>query len=532
MKLSLDVLIEKISDRVVQTPDIDPASVRFLGVRVVSQQDTSLDPDYLYICAPSVLYRVGSAFFHDVFVVVRTCPEEYRPEKAIVLDEDVDMRVVTNCLIDLFDQINHLELSVKELIIEGSSYQPFFDLARELFPECLIVMTDSAYNLVCKTMEKTGNEYLDGILARGFYSKHDMDLISAYGYFEDERKYFKPILYPADQTISGFPYLVRSFRRYGATFSFVGCYFLNHKATLLSLTMFQCLTDGIGRYMDHNGLHAEEFPRNQQLVDDLINGKDGTDVFLSDRCTRLKIPFEGKFRLGVIQTEADNNIKAAQMANQLKIYCTVRNYGIFQYNTKIVILFQDWYGQDVKYQVDFEDAWQAFIRTLSSGHASLGLSIVFHSVRQFGAAYHQALAALNCGGPLKPGAVYHYSTYCIHDMLETYGKTMPLETVYTKYLDELDDVKPTSGLSNLALLYVYLALERNVAQTAKCVHMHRNGVLYRIEKIRDRLKLDLNSPEVRFRLLLSYKTLEHLGRIDLSEFILQEDDIPSESFIE
>ena len=68
------------------------------------------------------------------------------------------------------------------------------------------------------------------------------------------------------------------------------------------------------------------------------------------------------------------------------------------------------------------------------------------------------------------------------------------------------------------MLYVYLISERNIALTARRVHMHRNGVLYRIQKIQYTLGLDLDSADVRLRLLLSFKILDMKGRIDLRLF--------------
>lgn len=56
-------------------------------------------------------------------------------------------------------------------------------------------MTDSAYSLVSSTMHSVPqNEYLDGIVQRGFYNKTDLDLMASKGYFEDERKYKAPVL--------------------------------------------------------------------------------------------------------------------------------------------------------------------------------------------------------------------------------------------------------------------------------------------------------------------------------------------------
>ena len=73
-------------------------------------------------------------------------------------------------------------------------------------------------------------------------------------------------------------------------------------------------------------------------------------------------------------------------------------------------------------------------------------------------------------------------------------------------------------------MYVYLSVERNVAHTARLVHMHRNGVLYRIEKIKDTLGLDLESSEVRLRLMISFKIMEYLGKVNLDVLPAPEDE--------
>ena len=173
---------------------------------------------------------------------------------------------------------------------------------------------------------------------------------------------------------------------------------------------------------------------------------------------------------------------------------------------------------DVKEMSTFSENWQALERTIVANKAYMGVSLGFSTMQQFATAYRQALNCASLGREQKPGkCVYYYSEYYIFDMLRKYNESIPLQSVYTSYLDELDDGKGGS-FSNLELLYVYLISERNIALTARRVHMHRNGVLYRIQKIHDMLKLNLESPDVRLRLLISFKILEMEGRISLEPF--------------
>jgi DNA-binding PucR family transcriptional regulator len=53
-------------------------------------------------------------------------------------------------------------------------------------------------------------------------------------------------------------------------------------------------------------------------------------------------------------------------------------------------------------------------------------------------------------------------------------------------------------------LYIFLSNERNVVATAKCLFIHRNSLLYRLQRIERLISADLEDVNVRMYLLLSY----------------------------
>ena len=110
------------------------------------------------------------------------------------------------------------------------------------------------------------------------------------------------------------------------------------------------------------------------------------------------------------------------------------------------------------------------------------------------------------------GQGYHYSKYYLNDMLECYREKFALDDVIVRYLDQLAGERGYSN-SNLLLLYHYLNTERNISLTAKRVHMHRNSVIYRLQRIQDVLNLDLDDPDVRLRLMITFKILRMEGKL-------------------
>ena len=68
-----------------------------------------------------------------------------------------------------------------------------------------------------------------------------------------------------------------------------------------------------------------------------------------------------------------------------------------------------------------------------------------------------------------------------------------------------------SGKNNTELyktLKIYLKLERNALQTAKALFIHRSSLFYRIERITQLTKINLDDPKERLILQLSYCLME------------------------
>ena len=45
--------------------------------------------------------------------------------------------------------------------------------------------------------------------------------------------------------------------------------------------------------------------------------------------------------------------------------------------------------------------------------------------------------------------------------------------------------------------------------------MHRNSIIYRLQKIQDFLEINMEDPDVRLRLMVSFRILEMTGRLQL-----------------
>lgn len=310
------------------------------------------------------------------------------------------------------------------------------------------------------------------------------------------------------------PVILRSYIANGMFYSFSGCYFPGRLPTMVDQELFRCFTEQLDHYFRETGFYSQSMPQRQQMIHDLLRYGEENPELVRDRARGLRLPETGDFRLGYVEfDEQASTSKAGYMVLQLRAWSNVANYGVMQYQNSVLILFQDWHDYPVGEQLLFRERWDELLTLLGKNHAHIGVSLLFTELGRLRMGYDQARTAIEIGRKLDPDALeYHYSKYYLNDMLECYREKFALDDVIVRYLDQLAGERGYSN-SNLLLLYHYLNTERNISLTAKRVHMHRNSVIYRLQRIQDVLNLDLDDPDVRLRLMITFKILRMEGKL-------------------
>lgn len=146
-----------------------------------------------------------------------------------------------------------------------------------------------------------------------------------------------------------------------------------------------------------------------------------------------------------------------------------------------------------------------------------GVSSVFSGLENMDLAYQQAQIALGFRGAIDresaaneaplPRGSYFFEDALLYYLVDPTAKDerfmrFSFSTSIVSILWEEDLENDTSYL---ALLWFYLQSERNATLTAAKLHMHRNTVLYHIDKIQKRFDFDLDMKSARDWLLLNFK---------------------------
>jgi len=493
-----------------------PFHFKWVQLLCPDQPDT-LSDETLYVSDAKTLRKLPKRAFQDHFFVFRANGSDisrYREFlNGILFDGAFSVGEVFNHLLRMFDRVRDLDNRITLAVGKKAGYVPIMDVAKEMFPGHPVVVVDSAYNIIAATHNQiSGNDSVNQLLTHKYYGKDSLKKMADYGYFRGSEKFLDTVLVQLPN-ISGCPVLVRSYHENGVFYSFIACYFVDGGPSLLEQYLFNRLTDLMDIYLRETDFFYQTILRQQQVLHDLINDHSLSPEAIADNCKELWIPRTGNFCLGYTSSENESSISASHLSSQLHIWCDVQNYGVFQYGDAVLILFQDWSSGDYSDSLHFQDRWAEMVEMISGNQAKLGISLPFRDIADLPTAYEQAKTAVTIGQRLHPEETdFSYAQYYLYDMLDYYDQKIDLDTVYIQYLDALPG-KSDERNSDLILLYNYIKTERNISATAKSAYMHRNSVIYRLQKIEDQLKLDLDDPEVRLHILLSFKILEMKQRL-------------------
>lgn len=130
------------------------------------------------------------------------------------------------------------------------------------------------------------------------------------------------------------------------------------------------------------------------------------------------------------------------------------------------------------------------------------ISLPFDTLSLLSARYNQALFVLTCAE--KTPGQYMSEDYMLSYLLRSLSEENKRQNLIHPALGILKkyDFEKKSDLYNT--LYTYLQNERSIIQSSQELHIHKNTLIYRLQRIDALANLNLSSPDVRLYLLLSY----------------------------
>ena len=145
-------------------------------------------------------------------------------------------------------------------------------------------------------------------------------------------------------------------------------------------------------------------------------------------------------------------------------------------------------------------------------HLRIGVSNVFFRLENFAKRYAQARRALELSARLNPGeSVCRYADCLFYDLLDKTGEGESLGLYCHPALSLLSRYDHENGGDLYHTLETYLECDCSVKKTAEKLYIHRNSLNYRLERIQELTRIQLDSSHTRFLLSMSYMIDHFIG---------------------
>lgn len=254
------------------------------------------------------------------------------------------------------------------------------------------------------------------------------------------------------------------------------------------------------RFTTQTGLKYERF-----LIQLLENHYSDIDTIRS-RMSLLDYKFYNHFCLIVLKSLEPNSnaiFNKHQISTLRSLY---PNSLSVVHNDAIVLLLNQ--ESNIFLDSDFEAQIMSFV---SRNHMHACFSQPFTDISKIHEQYQQALQCLIIGEHAYPGQSIFFSSELLPYYLFDKCSKNELETGIHVHIRQLIDYDKEYRTEFITTLRAYLANNRNAAQAAEVLHIHRSTFFYRIKKIEELLNISLTDSNLLFLYEISFRVMDWCG---------------------
>ena len=434
-------------------------------------------------------------------------------ENLLIVNENISRDQLLFLVQNRFYSILDWEKRLNEALIQGCSMQDLVDLCPP-FLENHIQITDASFMKLAQSSNiKCDDPICIALEQYGYHPEETVEKFRSHHLFDVWAR--REDIYLDNETVvAKYPTLHKIFKYHGNYFAHVVMTCNIAKPCQAMIDLFRIFIDAMTVCVERNWetkmacLHPYD-----TVFEELLNEQIKDPAELKNRAQRTDLPIDGHFYLIQIVRAKDQTVPFGTMMKEFSE--RFPRFRFINYNESIVAFIHSSSVSDPK---DFLNGMEDYLEKYDS---YCGLSSHFTDLIQTRIHFDQAQIALqqaavikNSSSPIKlPKSVYDYtSRICPFDIyfpfsflsntaeeLSIWRNSNYYRNLYKLYKNDIQ-----RGTDDLQLLYVYLTHERRSTEAAALLNMHRNSIIYRINRIEEFLDIDLNCEYTRLMLTLAF----------------------------
>lgn len=387
------------------------------------------------------------------------------------------------------------------VISEGIEIHEFTRMTYEIFNIPLIIV-DEGYQLIAYANDGFFvDPYWEAIVRTGRPSDHT--IVSCYlkeGYL-DAITQSKGAIYVNWGVSMNYPQTCAAIRVDDQLEGFVSLLFLDNGMKEFSLQLNTVLGKLYAILLQTNKLYKK---RSQKTIREIFARtlfyikNDSETLNLADYRPFLDV--KPAFMIFVARSVRDNEMVLEHIRGRIRSY---RQDIIYLHQNRLLYMFL--YGIREKEEAASLSQLEDF---LSGYELRVGCSGVFTELEKRAVYIQQAEYALNTGFVLHPDkSLYRYADYYMQSLLLQSSKTLCPENAVPAEILSLCRFDRQFQTDYARTLEIYLYERNNLNKAASSLHLHRNTLKYRLDKIEDIIQVSPDDPEMAQRLQLGFAVM-------------------------
>ena len=470
-------------------------------------QDEGFNPDPVLRSGRSFILSGNDIQFDHLKMADRN------PDTNILFVTGYTLVNLFNIISDIFLKENRFTSQLHDLYgiaSSGAGLQVLVDKAQEML-RCPIVVMDNSYRIMAISLGNLGEDEqgLQNQQEMGNITEHNLMRMKRDKIYEQLRKAPGRMMYSKapDADIWWVNMLVTV---HGIEVAEIGVQEVGRKFDDYDFRFVRFLRHMIAQVLQRSSyLHSDFGASHAILLRELIEGRFVSEE-IADRRAKLlgwkQHPYY--FMLTVYAEGSPDKI-------------TQKTYEIFVHNLAAILPHCRWRITNENLALliprpnnsfSYFQGLDALDEVLTINHFRAILSNPFSSLMEVRKAYDQTTAIRRLRGVINdPRPIWFYIDYTLLHMADLLRESHDLSEFCHPYIQDIYDYDAKHGTDFLATLREYLTNINNPGLCAANLHIHKNTLYYRINKISDLFDLDLNSGDLRMRLQLSLELLKMRG---------------------
>lgn len=494
----------------------------FDDARIYHDGELPASKGMLYICDDVESCEKAS---EDGHVVIYVCRESAPGLRDVIYDlrvlECPDKLAVLDALLDIFSKYRSWEAELNMCCFEDGGLQELLDVSASFLKNHVVIL-DAALKLLAYSKDvPCDDEITMELIAHGYHTEANITKFKLHRRFKpwsEEDGFVINDSYEICKYIT----VAYSFKT-DASFSMILVMMCNVEDPLpYLLDTFSIFIKYVEYYV------KRDYPANKpagNAVDtflrDLCSGSLRDRAVIAERCDYVALPYNARFCLFYVETKADS-VPFLRILSDITL--AVAPAKVVAIDDALVILCFNCFHERCHLHCEAQHCAKGakstssrLNRLMESYDLYCGRSSKFANLGDSRVAFLQARAAYDIGiksasgfaGCMPPwGRIVSFDTCYVdflNDNLPEEKREMALMTYAGSILEVIAESDISARTDNYDFLYKYLECERKASVTANALHMHRNNVKYRIDRIEQQFGIDTDDPTLRFDLMLAYR---------------------------